>query len=138
MKNLLCTLCLILAGTCANLYAQDAVLAVNKIEASEKSMIEWEQTTSDLGVLTQNVPATAIFTLTNRSDQPLLLKEVKPSCGCTIASYPQEPISPGETAKIKTTYNAKKVGNFQKTIKVHTNLNDTVIPLTLKGTVIAE
>lgn len=138
MKNLLCTLCLILAGSSFSLFAQDAVLIANKVEASNSPMIKWDQTTYEFGELTQNVPATATFTLTNKSDQPLLLQKVKPSCGCTVADYPQEPILPGETAEIKTTYNAKKAGKFQKTVKVHTNLNEAPIPLTLKGTVVAE
>lgn len=138
MKNLLCTLCLILAGTCVSLQAQKAVLTSNKIEVTESKAIQWEQTTHQFGEITQNTPATATFKLTNQGNQPLLLKEVKPSCGCTVANYPQEPILPGETAEITTTYNAKKAGKFQKTVKVLTNLSDTAIPLTLKGTVIAE
>jgi len=96
----------------------------------------WDQTTSDLGKIPQNIPAEASFTLTNTSDKPLLLKEVKPTCGCTVAAYDQNPILPGESTLIKTTYNAKKTGNFQKTIKVLTNLSDKHIPLKLKGEVV--
>ena len=136
MKNLISTLCLIFLGTAFSLQAQKAVLTA--IDNSEVSAIQWDMTSFDFGEINQNEPANATFTLTNRSDQPLILKEVKPSCGCTIADYPQEPIPPGETAKITTTYNAKKTGKFQKTVKVHTNLSEAAIPLTLKGVVIEQ
>ncbi len=135
MKNLFVLCVLALSCSFSSLQAQDALQVVNTFEG-EKPALKWDQTTFDFGEISQNVPAEATFTLTNTSDIPLLLKEVKPTCGCTVAAYDQDPILPGETTEIKTTYNAKKEGNFQKTIKVTTNLSEKPIPLKLKGMVV--
>lgn len=119
------------------LNAQDAAAVKNKIESPEKAeLLSWDHMTFEFGDLIQNVPAVATFTVTNNSDQPMLLKEVKPGCGCTVAAYNQDPILPGESTVITATYNAKKEGSFHKSIKVLTNLSDEKISLRIKGDVI--
>ncbi len=118
-----------------------SVNAQTAVAVAEKSIapaISWDQTTSEFGEIEQNKPVTAEFVLTNNSDQPLLLTNVKSTCGCTVPKYQEEPILPGEQTTIKATYNAKKEGAFVKTVKVFTSLNDQPIPLTLKGKVVKD
>ena len=139
MKNLFVLLVLLTNFSFTMLNAQDVVAVNNKIEISENAeLLSWDHMTFEFGDINQNVPAEATFTVTNNSDQPLLLKEVKPTCGCTIAAYNQDPILPGESTLITTTYNAKKEGTFHKSIKVLTNLSDEKISLRLKGNVVKE
>ena len=69
----------------------------------------------------------------NDGDAPLILKEVKASCGCTTPEWPQEPIMPGQKKKIEAEFNAKADGAFDKTISVYTNVSDEAIELKLKG-----
>ncbi len=138
MKNLLAFCFFSLICNFTVLQAQQALKVSNSAEKAVAPEISWDHTTYDFGEIPQSVPAEASFTLTNTSDQPLLLKEVKPTCGCTVAAYDQNPILPGESTTIKTTYNAKKAGVFQKTIKVLTNQSEKHIPLKLKGTVVKE
>lgn len=137
MKNVLFLIAFFSISAFSSLSAQDAVAVATSIKA-EVATIEWDQTTFEFGQVPQNVPAKATFKLTNNGDKPLILKEVKPTCGCTIAAYDQEPILPGESTEITTTYNAKKAGSFQKRIKVFTNQSEEYIPLTLKGEVVTE
>lgn len=138
MKNLIVLSLFIIACSFSTLTAQTAIAVNNPVEVTKKAAIAWDQTTYDFGSITQNVPAKATFKLTNNSDIPLLLKAVKPTCGCTVAAYDQDPILPGESTEISATYNAKKTGKFQKTIKVLTNLDEEQIPLRLKGEVVAD
>ena len=45
--------------------------------------------------------------------------EARPTCGCTDASYPEEPVAPGDTAVIRFTYDPTgRPGRFDKSIKV--------------------
>ena len=98
--------------------------------------IEWAYTVHDYGKIPQGVPANSTFTLTNTGDTPLLIMDVKTSCGCTVAQATKEPILPGESTSITTTYNAKKKGHFNKPIKVMTNRSDKPIVLKIKGEVV--
>lgn len=137
MKNLFAISFLMIAFCFTSINAQNAIKVNNpiKINNAVESPLKWNKTTFEFGTIEQNVPAKATFILTNNSDEPLLLKEVKPSCGCTVPAYDQNPIMPGESTEIKATYNAKKVGKFVKSIKVSTNLNETPIALKIKGEV---
>lgn len=135
MKNLIFIGLLTLVASLNTINAQTALAVNHSPEKATEALIEWDHTTFDFGEIPQGTPVEASFTLTNKSDQPLLLEGVKPSCGCTVASYDQEPILPGASTIIKTTYNAKANGNFQKNVKVSTNLNDQPILLKLKGKV---
>jgi len=134
MKNLLLFCLMTLVTGLSTLNAQKAINVNSPIETT-KAVLKWDKTNFDFGDIAKDIPVEASFTVTNNSDQPLLLETVKPSCGCTVASYEQEPIAPGESTVIKATYNAKKTGNFQKTVKVSTNLNSQPILLKLKGKV---
>ncbi len=115
-----------------------AVNAQNAVAASvpnAEALISWSTEIYEFGSIEQNVPATAEFVLTNEGKQPLIITDVKKTCGCTVPAYNDEPIMPGESSTIKATYNAKKAGPFTKTVKVYTTLSDQPILLKLKGNV---
>ncbi len=80
------------------------------------------------------------FDFTNTGDQPLIIMEVRSTCGCTVPSKPTEPILPGEKGKIDVKYNMA-LGRISRTIIVESNaVNYTngVVPLRIKGEVIKE
>ena len=97
---------------------------------------KWEKTVYEFGEIAQAVPATAEYKFTNTGNQPIIITQVKKSCGCTVPTWPSAPIMPGEEAVIKATYNAKSVGSFTKTITVVSNVSENSTYFQLKGTVI--
>ncbi len=99
------------------------------------SCLSWEKTTIDVGIIKQNNPAEVSFLFKNTSDQPVVITDVKTSCGCTAANHSQEPVKPGESSKITVTYNAKSMGAFHKSITVKTSADTNPIVLTLSGEV---
>lgn len=98
--------------------------------------VEWKTIDKDLGQIEHNKPFEVKFELTNRNASALLLKEVKPSCGCTGTDYSKAPILPGESTIITATYNAKAKGAFNKTVRVVTNVSEKPLVLKFKGEVI--
>ncbi|GAB4331409.1 MAG: DUF1573 domain-containing protein [Flammeovirgaceae bacterium] len=98
----------------------------------------WKAVEHDFGNIPQGTPVTAEFTFTNSGTAPIILSEVKPSCGCTAADYSKEPIAPGKTGYIKATYNAASVGSFTKSVTVKSNVGEGTQILILKGTVVAK
>ncbi len=98
--------------------------------------IAWKSESIDLGEIPQNKPKEVDFEFKNTGKTAVVITNVKASCGCTATDYTKTPIQPGETAKIKATYNAAAKGAFTKTVTVTTNAEDTPKVLTFKGTVI--
>ena len=79
--------------------------------------------------------AVRLFKFTNTGNEPLIISNCKGSCGCTVPSYPKEPILPGKSANIEVRYDIARLGPFQKTVTVTTNEADPTHTLTIKGKV---
>ena len=101
--------------------------------------IEFEKLVHDYGDVPYNGNGECEFKFTNTGNEPLILQKPKSSCGCTVPSWPKEPILPGESEVIKVTYKTTKVGNINKTITVTSNakVNGTVV-LRIKGKVLEQ
>lgn len=111
----------------ASSFAQKKVADVAKF-ASE---------TINLGNIKQGVPTKGIFTLTNISNQPLIIEQANPTCGCTISDYTKEPIAAGKNGIINATYNAASPGHFDKHLTVKFAGIDEVKSITLTGDVLS-
>ncbi len=103
--------------------------------AYNMAKINWIKESHDFGDIPKGKPVSIEFSFTNTGDEPLLIADVVPSCGCTASDYSKEPIAPGKSSNIKITYNAASVGSFAKTITV--NFQDAGLKkvLNIKGTV---
>ncbi len=89
----------------------------------------------DFGEIPANKNATAIFNFSNSGERPLVISEVKTSCGCTVPEYPKDIIKSGKSGQIKVIYDAKYPGRFKKTITLFYNGKDSPKTLTIKGEV---
>jgi hypothetical protein len=78
-----------------------------------------------------------VFEFKNESQQEALITGVQTSCGCTTANKPEEPLSPGKSSSISVKYDTKRVGQFNKTITVSSNVSDPII-LTIRGSVLPD
>ena len=101
--------------------------------------IEFEKIVHDYGDVPFNGNGECEFRFTNTGNEPLLVQKPKSSCGCTIPSWPKEPILPGESDVIKVTYRTNRAGNINKTVTVTSNAvkNSTVV-LRIKGRVLEQ
>ena len=99
--------------------------------------IEFEKVVHDYGDVPYNGNGECEFRFTNTGTEPLLIQKPKSSCGCTIPSWPKEPILPGESEVIKVTYRTNRAGTINKTVTVTSNAvkNSTVV-LRIKGRVL--
>ena len=99
--------------------------------------ISWASLSYDFGSITQGNPVTHEFEFKNEGEAPLLISNVKASCGCTVASFPEDPILPGQSEMIKVSYNAAKTGTFKKTVTVTSNAINPSYELIISGEVMA-
>ncbi len=100
--------------------------------------ISFDKTVHDYGTITQGADGTCEFKFTNVGKEPLILSKPISSCGCTVPTWPQEPILPGKSDVIKVTYNTNNVGPINKTVTVYSNAKTNRVVLSIKGTVTAK
>ena len=99
--------------------------------------IQFPETSHDFGTIEEGTRATYEFEFTNTGDSALVLNNVQASCGCTVPTWPRQPIKPGQKDKITVVYNsAGRPGDFHKSITVTTNMKaDGVKTLFIQGKV---
>jgi hypothetical protein len=92
----------------------------------------------DFGDIPQGTPVTTQFSFTNTGKEPLIIKNCQASCGCTVPSWPKEPILPGKESTIQVTYNAAHAGTFTKSITITSNAKTPSKVIYIKGNVQAK
>ena len=101
-----------------------------------QGILKFEQEIHNFGTIQEGDPAVHEFKFTNEGDQPIIMSNVRASCGCTTPFWTREPVAPGETGSIKASYNSKgRPGNFHKTITITSNSTTPTKVLQIKGTV---
>lgn len=110
----------------------DNVGNVNVNQASYK--LETEE--FNFGSITQGESVTHEFKFTNSGNEPLIISKAEGSCGCTVPTYPQQPILKGQSGIIKVTFNSTgKLGIQDKTVTITSNAVQNPLILHVKGTV---
>jgi Protein of unknown function (DUF1573) len=94
--------------------------------------------TIDYGTIPHNADGYRSFKFKNVGKEPLIIKDAKGSCGCTVPTAPKEPIQPGQESEIKVHYATDRVGMFIKNVTLNTNANPPVKILTIKGNVLPD
>jgi hypothetical protein len=91
----------------------------------------------DAGNVIQGEVVNALFTVENTGDYPLVIGEVKGSCSCTVAEYPDEPIAPGEKGIIKAHVNTDRLqtGVVAKSVRIVANTEPSITELVIKAIV---
>lgn len=91
----------------------------------------------DFGTITQGEKVSYSFVFKNTGGSDLVISSAQGSCGCTVPSYPKEPIKAGQESKIDVLFNSEgKSGLVQKTVTLVTNCNPSTKILTISATII--
>lgn len=107
--------------------------------AGGKPEIKFEATSHDFGAIrAAGGVVTATYEFTNTGSEPLVIVSVSNGgCGCTVPSYPKEPILPGKSGKISIKFNPSgRSGEFERVVKVKTNASKVRQKLSFSGTII--
>ena len=84
--------------------------------------ISFSESAFDFGDIVVGDKVEYIFEFENIGNEPLILSDVRTTCGCTAPEWPREPVAPGETASLKVVFNsAGKSGIQNKVITVMSN-----------------
>ena len=115
-----------------------AVTAKVETPKVEGASMVFVSETIDYGTIAHNADGKREFVFTNNGNKPLIITNAAGSCGCTVPTYPKEPIAPGAKAVIGVKYATDRVGAFTKTVTLTTNATEPTKTLTIKGTVLAD
>ena len=100
--------------------------------------MEFESLIVDYGTIKQNSDPLRVITFTNTGNEPLVIKNARGSCGCTVPTWPKEPVMPGDKSQLEIRYATNRLGKFSKKVTLTTNAAGAPVVLTVKGNVLKE
>lgn len=103
-----------------------ALIPPEAFDSSKFTLIEWIDSTKDYGKIKEGQKLDVSFRFKNTGDKPLIIRSVKPGCGCTAAEPPKEPVAPGAEGIINASFNSQgREGHNSKDIFIEANTKGT-------------
>lgn len=104
-------------------------------QTASKAEFKFESESHDFGKLKRGKPVSHDFVFTNVGTEPLIITEVRSSCGCSVPEFSKTPVKPDETGKITVKFDAAARGPFTKHLTVRSNTKTPVRTLVIRGEV---
>lgn len=147
MKRLVTALALVVAttslvsckqGNAASKVKKENVLKAEKRDSNIKGapVISFDKETFDFGTVKEGELVETSFIVTNTGKSDLIITDAKATCGCTVPTWPKEPVAPGKSAELKVKFNTNGKPNKQsKTVTLYTNTEKGTEAVKLTGMV---
>ena len=85
-------------------------------------IMTFDKTVHDFGTIQDGTPVETVFSYTNTGESPLVITDIKSTCGCTVPrDWSREPLSPGESSQFTVKFNGKGVNKTSKTVTIAAN-----------------
>lgn len=119
------------------LFAVIALVGLTATAIAQKPKIVFDELEHDFGNFKESDGVqTTTFKFTNKGESPLVLNNVRASCGCTTPKWTREPVAPGNSGEIQVSYNPKnRPGSFNKSVMISSNAENGTTVLRIKGRV---
>jgi hypothetical protein len=116
--------------SCNNNDKKAAPTAMNEAalkDSANFTTIQWlDSLNKNFGKISEGQKLEVSYSFKNIGAKPLIITRVQPSCGCTIAEQPTEPVLPGAQGIIKASFNSEgRTGSNHKTLFVYANTKGT-------------
>ena len=99
-------------------------------------VFKFTEETHDYGTVIEGPLAECDFVFTNTGKEPIVISGAHGSCGCTVPTWPHEPIMPGQQSKIHVTYNTQgRQGHINKDVIINSNAVQNPMNLHITGNV---
>ena len=84
--------------------------------------VAFDKVAHDFGEIQNGTPVETVFTYTNSGQSPLVVTDIKSTCGCTVPQgWSREPLAPGASSQFTVKFNGKGANKVSKTITLTTN-----------------
>ena len=111
------------------------LLAVMTASVLAGPAVEYRNTTANFGRVTQSKILTTDFWVKSTGDEPLVIEEIWPGCGCTEINLPDSSIAPGDSLSLRITFNT---GHFRGLISKNPQIRTNASPEKVKLSIVAE
>ncbi|WP_142785617.1 DUF1573 domain-containing protein [Changchengzhania lutea] len=99
-----------------------AEAAERDASSSEFPIITFDKQVHDFGEIEAKTPVETVFKYTNTGDAPLVITDIKSSCGCTVPQdWSREPLAAGESGQFTVKFNGSGANKVSKSITVTAN-----------------
>lgn len=141
-KSLILTLIVMFFASFTSFAQSDAQNGKKQEAKTEKSKdnkkvkvaeITFEALEYDYGNIYKGDNGECEFKFKNTGKAPLTITNCKASCGCTVPSWPKDPIPPKGTGVIKVKYDTNRIGTINKSITVSSDAINNSVVLHIKG-----
>jgi len=106
------------------IFKQQGQMEYHGDPSNGRTRVELDRSVIDLGTLKKGDSAIALFTIKNTGDHPLIISDIKTSCGCTGAEAASKKVDAGQSTVLKVRFNAQTPGFFNKNVLVTTNASN--------------
>ena len=121
-------LCMIAFMSCKE-DASKKIEEANVAQAAERDavsskfpVIKFDKSEHDFGEIEAKTPVETVFSYTNTGEAPLVITDIKSSCGCTVPKdWSREPLAAGESGNFTVKFNGSGTNKVSKTITVTAN-----------------
>lgn len=114
-------------------------LLQKKVSKMPRTTLLFEETLHDFGKIDEGSVVRFRYRFTNAGNNPLLIEKAVASCGCTVPSYPKEPVPPGGKGDVEVVFNsAGKPGIQQKNVMIYSNAQQPAMSIGFKAEVTAK
>lgn len=116
--------------------AEDPTQQTATVPTGPTTSVQFTETEFDFGTIDSGESVTHDYKFKNTGNEPLIINSAKGSCGCTVPSWPKEPIAPGADGIISVQFDSKgKSGAQNKKVTITANTNPQQTFIYLKGNV---
>ncbi|MCX7547529.1 DUF1573 domain-containing protein [Xanthomarina sp. F1114] len=99
-----------------------AVAAERDANSSKFPVITFDKKEHDFGEIESKENVETVFNYTNTGESPLVITDIKSSCGCTVPQdWSKQPLSPGESGHFTVKFNGTGANKVSKTVTVTAN-----------------
>ncbi|MCB0640289.1 MAG: DUF1573 domain-containing protein [Phaeodactylibacter sp.] len=113
---------------------RNPVTASEPVDTVNVAKLKFGVKEHDFGSIREGQVVEHQFEFTNVGTVPLLISNVRSSCGCTAPEWPKEPIAPGKKGKIQVRFNSSgKAEQQQKPVIITANTFPPETKLSIKA-----
>jgi len=125
------------APAAANVNTPNPAAPAVEVPTGPTTTVEFTESVFDFGTIDEGEKVSHVYKFKNTGTEPLIIKDAKGSCGCTVPQWPKEPIGVGETGEMLVEFNSKgKSGSQNKRVTITANTNPAQSFINIKGEVL--
>lgn len=108
-----------------------------EVDTENLPAFDFEEEVFEFGEISQGEKVKHIFRFINSGKSDLIISNATGSCGCTVPTWPRNPIAPGEEGEIEVVFDSNgKQGRQHKTVTLVANTLPNTKVIAIKGDVL--